>query len=81
MEGLPLVPVKMEPIDPEEIVHEYYHHGRVVGTKNPNRIGHVQTCMMFPAGSYDVVDKEPRRQRMVGFTKGHTSYEWTEPID
>jgi hypothetical protein len=75
--GLPLVEVKMDPIKSEEVVHDRYHHGRVIGDVDPNQLSFAsnQGCLMLPAPS--IIPAEGLR--MVGFTKGHTSYEWTEP--
>ena len=75
--GLPLEEVIMEPVKASEIVHDRYHHGRIIGDMDPNHFSYPsnQNCLMLPAATIQA----PEGMRMVGFTKGHTSYEWTEP--
>ena len=77
MVGLPLVNVVMEPIDPEEVVHERYHHGRVIGDVDPNKVSVPSTVRMVVVPDIPIAEG----MKLVGFTKGHTSYAWTESID
>jgi hypothetical protein len=74
--GLPLEEVVMEPIKVEEIVHDRYHHGRVIGDVDPNRFGYSpnQDCLMLPATTIPVAPG----MKVYGICKGHTSYQWTE---
>jgi len=75
MAGLPLVNVVMEPIDPEEVVHERYHHGRIIGDVDPNKVSVLSTVRMVVVPDIPIAEG----MKLVGFTKGHTSYAWTEP--
>ena len=74
--GLELVAVKMGPVDPKEVVHDRYHHGRVIGDVDPNLLGYSpnQNCLMLPATTIPVAPG----MKVYGITKGHTSYQWTE---
>ena len=76
MTGLPLVEVVMEPIKSEEVVHERYHHGRIIGDVDPNRASVLSTVRMVPVSTIPVAEG----MKLVRFTKGHTSYAWTEPV-
>ena len=50
--GLPLVLVEMAPVKPEEVVHERYHHGRIVGDMNPNKVSTVISSYSNPSCPY-----------------------------
>jgi len=76
MAGLPLVEVVMEPIKSEEVVHERYHHGRVIGDVDPNKVSVPSTVRMVSVSTIPVAEG----MKLVGFTKGHTSYAWTEEV-
>ena len=73
---LPLVNVVMEPIDPEEVVHERYHHGRIIGDVDPNKVSVQSTVRMVVVPDIPIAEG----MKLVGFTKGHTSYAWTEEV-
>jgi hypothetical protein len=73
--GLPLEEVKMEPAKAEEIVHERYHHGRVVGDVDPNKVSAPSNVRMVEVPDIPIA----AGMKLVGFIKGHTSYAWTEP--
>lgn len=79
--GLPLVEVKMAEVKLSEVVHERYHHGRVVGEVDPNLIGYPpnQDCFMLAENAYYVVGEKKPEMREVGFKYGRTEYSWTEP--
>jgi hypothetical protein len=72
---LPLVEVVMEPVKASEVVHERYHHGRVIGDVDPNKVSVLSNVRMVPVSTIPVAPG----MKLVGFTKGHTSYAWTEP--
>jgi hypothetical protein len=66
--------MKMKMAPNPDVVYEIYGHGRIIGSVHPyDLVSRPSSIFRLPAAF-----TPPKGMRMVGFTVGHTSYDWTE---